>query len=106
MSGLVSGADAAEIRKRWPELCGIVRGIAGPSAGALLTSATVAAVDGTSVTVSHISAPLARRLAEPRTVAALAAAFSPGSWAARGGSAACPGRAGRGPRPLRAARPA
>ncbi|MBM7811964.1 DNA polymerase III subunit gamma and tau [Saccharothrix algeriensis] len=83
VSGLVSGADAAEIRKRWPELCGIVRGIAGPSAGALLTSATVAAVDGTSVTVSHISAPLARRLAEQRNVDAIAAAFSRvfgGTW--------------------------
>ncbi|MEV0677216.1 DNA polymerase III subunit gamma and tau [Actinosynnema sp. NPDC050436] len=78
-----SGVDAAEIRRRWPELCGIVRGIAGPSAGALLTSATVGEVAGTSATISHKSAPLARRLAEQRNVDAIAAAFGQvfgGTW--------------------------
>ncbi|MBB5958937.1 DNA polymerase-3 subunit gamma/tau [Saccharothrix tamanrassetensis] len=77
------GVDAAEIRRRWPELCGIVRGIAGPSAGALLTSALIGAVDGTAVTVSHTSAPLARRLAEQRNVDAIATAFAQvfgGTW--------------------------
>ncbi|MBW4719712.1 DNA polymerase III subunit gamma and tau [Saccharothrix obliqua] len=86
-AGAAGGVDAAEIRRRWAELCGIVKGLAGPSASALLTSgATVAEVDGFSVTVAHTSAPLARRLAEPRTVDAIAAAFNQvfgGTWQVR-----------------------
>ncbi|MEU4801266.1 DNA polymerase III subunit gamma and tau [Actinosynnema sp. NPDC023587] len=77
------GTDAGEIRRRWPDLCGIVRGIAGPSAGALLTSATIGDVVGTSVTISHKSAPLARRLAEQRNVDAIASALGQtfgGTW--------------------------
>ncbi|WP_189221355.1 DNA polymerase III subunit gamma and tau [Saccharothrix coeruleofusca] len=80
------GVEAVEIRRRWPELCAVVRGIAGPSAGALLTSATVTEVSGTAVTVSHTSAPLARRLAEQRNTDAIAAAFGQlfgGAWQVR-----------------------
>ncbi|NUT92575.1 MAG: DNA polymerase III subunit gamma/tau, partial [Saccharothrix sp.] len=43
-------------------------------------------VDGNTVTITHGSAPLARRLAEPRTVDAIATAFGQvfgGSWQVR-----------------------
>ncbi|WP_309110237.1 DNA polymerase III subunit gamma and tau [Saccharothrix sp.] len=103
------GVDVAEVRRRWAELCGIVKGLAGPSASALLTSgATVAEVDGNSVTITHTSAPLARRLAEPRTVDAIASAFSQvfgGSWQVRCVHGA-PNQAAPRPTPQREQRPA
>ncbi|TQM81723.1 DNA polymerase-3 subunit gamma/tau [Saccharothrix saharensis] len=76
------GIDAAEVRRRWSELLGVVRG-ASRSTEAMLTNATVADVDGTTVTLAHTSAPLARRLAEPRNADAIAAAFAQvlgGTW--------------------------
>ncbi|XVV04094.1 DNA polymerase III subunit gamma and tau [Actinosynnema sp. CA-248983] len=104
-----AGVDVAEVRRRWAELCGIVKGLAGPSASALLTSgATVAEVDGNSVTITHTSAPLARRLAEPRTVDAIASAFSQvfgGSWQVRCVHGA-PNQAAPRPTPQREQRPA
>ncbi|WP_158852805.1 DNA polymerase III subunit gamma and tau [Saccharothrix deserti] len=91
-----SRVDAAEIRRRWPELCGIVRDLE-VRAGALLTSgATVADVDGDTVTVAHTSAPLAQRLAEPRHVDAIATALARvfgGTWQVR----CVHGQAGPGP---------
>ncbi|MEJ2852797.1 MULTISPECIES: DNA polymerase III subunit gamma and tau [unclassified Saccharothrix] len=104
-----SGVDVAEVRRRWAELCSIVKGLAGPSASALLTSgATVAEVDGTTVTITHGSAPLARRLAEPRTVDAIATAFGQvfgGSWQVRCLHGA-PNQAAPRPTPQREQRPA
>ncbi|GAA0239498.1 hypothetical protein GCM10010492_43360 [Saccharothrix mutabilis subsp. mutabilis] len=104
------GVDVAEVRRRWAELCGIVKGLAGPSASALLTSgATVAEVDGNSVTITHTSAPLARRLAEPRFVDAMAKAFSQvfgGSWQVRCVHGAPNQAAAPRPTPQREQRPA
>ncbi|AXX27545.1 DNA polymerase III subunit gamma and tau [Actinosynnema pretiosum subsp. pretiosum] len=81
-----SGAvDAVEIRRRWPELLGVVKG-ASRSTEAMLTNATVAEVDGTSVTLTHTSGPLARRLAEQRNAEVIAKAFGQvlgGSWQVR-----------------------
>ncbi|MFF5100396.1 MULTISPECIES: DNA polymerase III subunit gamma and tau [Actinosynnema] len=92
-----SGAvDAAEIRRRWPELLGVVKG-ASRSTEAMLTNATVTEVDGTSVTLAHTSGPLARRLAEPRNAEVIAKAFAQvlgGSWQIQcvQGNAAAPQR--------------
>ncbi|MEU7525302.1 DNA polymerase III subunit gamma and tau [Saccharothrix sp. NPDC042600] len=104
------GVDVGEVRRRWAELCSIVKGLAGPSASALLTSgATVAEVDSGSVTITHSSAPLARRLAEPRTVDAIASAFSQvfgGSWQVRCVHGAPNQAAAPRPTPQREQRPA
>ncbi|MDU0295225.1 DNA polymerase III subunit gamma/tau, partial [Saccharothrix longispora] len=79
------GIDAVEVRRRWSELLGVVRN-ASRSTEAMLTNATVAEVDGTTVTLAHTSAPLARRLAEPRNAETIAAAFAQvlgGTWQVR-----------------------
>ncbi len=91
------GVDAIEVRRRWSELLGVVRGTS-RSTEAMLTNATVADVDGTTVTLAHTSAPLARRLAEPRNADAIAAAFAQvlgGTWQVRcvhGDASAAPTR--------------
>ncbi|KOX32528.1 DNA polymerase III subunit gamma/tau [Saccharothrix sp. NRRL B-16348] len=91
------GVDAVEVRRRWSELLGVVRGTS-RSTEAMLTNATVADVDGTTVTLTHTSAPLARRLAEPRNADAIAAAFAQvlgGTWQVRcvhGDAASAPAR--------------
>ncbi|WP_447005186.1 DNA polymerase III subunit gamma and tau [Saccharothrix isguenensis] len=91
------GVDAAEVRRRWSELLGVVRG-SSRSTEAMLTNATVADVDGTTITLTHTSAPLARRLAEPRNADAIAAAFAQvlgGTWQVRcvhGDASAAPAR--------------
>ncbi|MFJ6670280.1 DNA polymerase III subunit gamma and tau [Actinosynnema sp. NPDC091369] len=102
------GVDAVEVRRRWSELLGVVRGTS-RSTEAMLTNATVADVDGTTVTLAHTSAPLARRLAEPRNADAIAAAFAQvlgGTWQVRcvhgDASAAAPSR----PAPQKPQRPA
>ncbi|PSL55562.1 DNA polymerase III tau subunit [Saccharothrix carnea] len=79
------GVDAVEVRRRWSELLSVVRGTS-RSTEAMLTNAAVADVDGTTVTLTHTSAPLARRLAEPRNADAIAAAFAQvlgGTWQVR-----------------------
>jgi DNA polymerase-3 subunit gamma/tau len=91
------GVDAIEVRRRWSELLGVVRGTS-RSTEAMLTNATVADVDGTTVTLTHASAPLARRLAEPRNADTIAAAFAQvlgGTWQVRcvhGDASAAPAR--------------
>ncbi|WP_367133467.1 DNA polymerase III subunit gamma and tau [Saccharothrix sp. HUAS TT1] len=92
------GVDAVEVRRRWSELLGVVRSTS-RSTEAMLTNATVADVDGSTVTLAHTSAPLARRLAEPRNADAIAAAFAQvlgGTWQVRcihgDASAAAPAR--------------
>ncbi|QFZ16245.1 DNA polymerase III subunit gamma and tau [Saccharothrix syringae] len=79
------GIDVAEVRRRWSELLGVVRGTS-RSTEAMLTNATVVEVDGTAVTLAHPSAPLARRLAEARNADAIAGAFAQvlgGTWQVR-----------------------
>jgi DNA polymerase-3 subunit gamma/tau len=74
--------DAAAIRRVWPELLSVVRKNS-RSTEAMLTNATVHAVDGNTVTVSHTAAPLAKRLGEPRNADAIAEALRTvlgGSW--------------------------
>ncbi|HET9142196.1 DNA polymerase III subunit gamma and tau, partial [Actinophytocola sp.] len=74
--------DAAGIRRVWPELLAVVRKNS-RSTEAMLTNATVHAVEGETVIVSHTAAPLARRLGEPRNVDAIAEALRSvlgGSW--------------------------
>ncbi|WP_447009570.1 DNA polymerase III subunit gamma and tau [Saccharothrix hoggarensis] len=91
------GIDAVEVRRRWSELLSVVRGTS-RSTEAMLTNATVADVDGTTITLTHTSAPLARRLAEPRNADAIAAAFGQvlgGTWQVRcvhGDASAAPAR--------------
>jgi DNA polymerase-3 subunit gamma/tau len=74
--------DAAGIRRVWPELLAVVRKNS-RSTEAMLSNATVHAVEGQTVIVSHTAAPLARRLGEPRNVDAIAEALRAvlgGSW--------------------------
>jgi DNA polymerase-3 subunit gamma/tau len=77
--------DAAAVRRVWSELLAAVRTIS-RSTEAMLTNATVTEVDGNSVVISHTSAPLARRLGEPRNVEAIAQALQSvlgGAWQVR-----------------------
>jgi DNA polymerase-3 subunit gamma/tau len=80
-----STMDAAGIRRIWPALLDEVRAKS-RSTQAMLTNATVHAVDGDTVTISHPAAPLARRLGEPRNVDAIAEALRSvigGNWHVR-----------------------
>lgn len=99
--------DATAVRRVWSELLSAVRG-ASRSTEAMLTNATVTEVDGNTVTITHTSAPLARRLAEPRNTEAIANALGAvlgGTWQVR-----CvhgqPGAAGQPAPPPKQARPA
>jgi DNA polymerase-3 subunit gamma/tau len=77
--------DATAVRRIWSELLAAVRS-ASRSTEAMLTNAMVSEVDGNTVTIAHTSAPLARRLAEPRNTEAIAAALSAvlgGTWQVR-----------------------
>ncbi|HUQ60092.1 DNA polymerase III subunit gamma and tau [Lentzea sp.] len=77
--------DAAAVRKIWSELLTAVRSTS-RSTEAMLTNAMVSEVDGNVVTVTHTSAPLARRLAEPRNTEAISNALSAvlgGTWQVR-----------------------
>lgn len=78
-----SGAiDAAGVRRLWSELLGAVRKNS-RSTEAMLTNATVQSIEGDTVVIAHTAAPLARRLAEPRNVDAIATALNSvlgGNW--------------------------
>ncbi|MFC0069463.1 DNA polymerase III subunit gamma/tau, partial [Umezawaea endophytica] len=102
------GADVASVRRRWAELVAAVRAV-NPVAGAMLGPATVAEVDGTSIVLTHPSAPIAGRLtSEPRNAGAITQAFGKvlgGAWQV----SVVHGEAGSGPvRPaqVKASRPA
>ncbi|MBM7857807.1 DNA polymerase III subunit gamma and tau [Lentzea nigeriaca] len=101
------GLDAAAVRRIWSELLAAVRS-SSRSTEAMLTNAMVSEVDGNVVTIAHTSAPLARRLAEPRNTEAIANALSSvlgGTWQVRcvhGTPSATPQAA----QPAKAARPA
>jgi DNA polymerase-3 subunit gamma/tau len=77
--------DAVGIRRSWSAVLEKVRDIS-RSTEAMLTNASVQSVEGDTVTIGHISAPLARRLAEPRNVEAIAKALEGvfgGGWHVR-----------------------
>jgi len=66
----------------WSELLVAVRKNS-RSTEAMLTNATVQSIDGDTVVIAHTAAPLARRLAEPRNVDAIAKALTEvigGNW--------------------------
>ncbi|MEV6243968.1 DNA polymerase III subunit gamma and tau [Lentzea sp. NPDC051838] len=99
--------DAAAVRRIWSELLAAVRA-SSRSTEAMLTNAMVSEVDGNVVTIAHTSAPLARRLAEPRNTEAIANALTTvlgGTWQVR-----CvhgtPSAAPQATQPPKAARPA
>jgi DNA polymerase-3 subunit gamma/tau len=80
---IASGAiDAAGVRRLWSDLLAAVRKNS-RSTEAMLTNATVQSIEGDTVVIAHTAAPLARRLAEPRNVDAIAKALNTvlgGNW--------------------------
>ncbi|MFS8100907.1 DNA polymerase III subunit gamma and tau [Lentzea alba] len=101
------GMDATAVRRVWSELLAAVRATS-RSTEAMLTNATVSDVDGNIVTITHTSAPLARRLAEQRNTEAIATALSAvlgGTWQVRC-THGTPGNTAQAPVPVKAARPA
>ncbi|MEV0066843.1 DNA polymerase III subunit gamma and tau [Amycolatopsis sp. NPDC050768] len=95
------GFDAAAIRNVWPQLLAALRKLAGGrSLEAMLTQATVVDVEGTSVTLTHKSEPLAKRLSDQDNARKIAGALSDvlgGDWQVRcvhgAAAAAAPSRA-------------
>ncbi|WP_090097653.1 DNA polymerase III subunit gamma and tau [Lentzea jiangxiensis] len=99
--------DATAVRRIWSELLAAVRS-SSRSTEAMLTNAVVSEVDGNVVTITHTSAPLARRLAEPRNTEAIAAALSAvlgGTWQVRC-THGTPGATPQAAAPAKASRPA
>jgi DNA polymerase-3 subunit gamma/tau len=99
--------DATAVRRVWSELLAAVRN-SSRSTEAMLTNAMVGDVDGNVVTITHTSAPLARRLAEPRNTEAIANALSSvlgGTWQVRC-THGTPGAAATQATPTKVARPA
>ncbi|MFJ7211569.1 DNA polymerase III subunit gamma and tau [Amycolatopsis sp. NPDC098790] len=83
-----SGAlDAAGIRNVWPQLMTALRKFTGGrSLEAMLTQATVASVEGNSLTLTHKSEPLARRLSDQDNAQKIAGALADvlgGDWRVR-----------------------
>ncbi|MFC5066376.1 DNA polymerase III subunit gamma/tau, partial [Actinomycetospora atypica] len=77
--------DAAGLRRVWPEVMSAVREVNKPT-HALLQNATVAAVEGTTVTLAMPTAPLARQLSQPNRASHVTAALGrvlSGEWAVR-----------------------
>ncbi|MEV4050697.1 DNA polymerase III subunit gamma and tau [Amycolatopsis sp. NPDC049688] len=81
------GMDAAAIRNVWPQLMTALRKFTGGrSLEAMLTQATVASVDGNSLTLTHKSEPLARRLSDQDNARKIAGALTDvlgGDWQVR-----------------------
>ncbi|MFF0149423.1 DNA polymerase-3 subunit gamma/tau [Amycolatopsis sulphurea] len=79
--------DEAGIRAIWPQLLAALRKFTGGrSLEAMLTQATVAEVSGSTVTLTHKSEPLSRRLNDhdnARKIAAALADVLPGEWQVR-----------------------
>jgi DNA polymerase-3 subunit gamma/tau len=68
--------DTTAIRRIWPDLLAAVRNQpGGRSTEAMLTNATVQAIEGDTVIIAHAAAPLARRLGESRNVDLIAKAL-------------------------------
>ncbi|WP_434451750.1 DNA polymerase III subunit gamma and tau [Lentzea sp. E54] len=99
--------DATAVRRIWSDLLAAVRSTS-RSTEAMLTNAMVSEVDGNIVTITHTSAPLARRLAEPRNTEAIATALAAvlgGTWQVRC-THGTPGATPQAAAPAKAARPA
>ncbi|WP_394614463.1 DNA polymerase III subunit gamma and tau [Lentzea sp. JNUCC 0626] len=99
--------DATAVRRIWSELLAAVRATS-RSTEAMLTNAMVSEVDGNVVTITHTSAPLARRLAEGRNTEAIATALSSvlgGTWQVRC-THGTPGATPQATTPPKASRPA
>ncbi|HEY3709574.1 MAG TPA: DNA polymerase III subunit gamma and tau [Amycolatopsis sp.] len=81
------GIDAAAIRNVWPQLLTSLRKFAGGrSLEAMLTQATVVGVEGSAVTLTHKSEPLARRLGDQDNTRKIAGALTDvlgGEWQVR-----------------------
>ncbi|MDT8910802.1 DNA polymerase III subunit gamma and tau [Amycolatopsis sp. PS_44_ISF1] len=81
------GIDAAAIRTVWPQLLISLRKFSGGrSLEAMLTQATVVEVEGSAVTLTHKSEPLARRLGDQDNARKIAGALSDvlgGEWQVR-----------------------
>ena len=81
------GLDAAGIRNVWPQLMVALRKFTGGrSLEAMLTQATVATVEGNSLTLTHKSEPLARRLSDHDNARKIAGALTDvlgGEWQVR-----------------------
>lgn len=81
------GIDAAGMREKWPQLLASLRKFTGGRAlEAMLTQAAVAEVDGSAVTLTHKSEPLARRLSDQGNASKIAAGLSEvlgGEWQVR-----------------------
>lgn len=79
--------DAAAIRTVWPQLMTALRKFTGGrSLEAMLTQATVASVEGNSLTLTHKSEPLARRLSDQDNARKIAGALTDvlgGDWQVR-----------------------
>jgi DNA polymerase-3 subunit gamma/tau len=95
-----SGAvDAAAVRRVWSDLLAAVR-TRSRSTEAMLSNATVHAIEGSTVVLTHTAEPLARRLSEVRNADAIADALQAvlgGQWQVRCVHAATLGAAGGGP---------
>ncbi len=99
--------DATAVRRVWSELLAAVRA-SSRSTEAMLTNAMVSEVEGNVATITHTSAPLARRLAEPRNTEAIANALNSvlgGTWQVRCVHGA-PGASPQAAQPAKVARPA
>jgi DNA polymerase-3 subunit gamma/tau len=95
--------DAAGLRRIWSEVMTAVREASKPT-HALLQNATVAAVEGTTVTLAMPTAPLARQLSQPNRAGHVTSALGrvlSGEWALRAVDADgnAPGGSGGGPDP-------
>ncbi len=81
------GLDAAAIRNAWPQLMVALRKFTGGrSLEAMLTQATVATVEGNSLTLTHKSEPLAKRLSDQDNARKIAGALADvlgGEWQVR-----------------------
>ncbi|MGW6930374.1 DNA polymerase III subunit gamma and tau [Lentzea sp. NPDC054927] len=99
--------DATAVRRVWSDLLAAVRS-SSRSTEAMLTNAMVSEVDGNVVTITHTSAPLARRLAETRNTEAIANALATvlgGTWQVRC-THGTPGATTQAPTQAKTARPA
>lgn len=81
----VGGLDATAVRRVWMELLSAVRK-SSRSTEAMLTNASVRAVEGSTLVLAHTAEPLARRLSEQRNADVIAAAMHEvlgGDWQVR-----------------------
>lgn len=89
--------DAAAVRRRWQEILEATKSRSQITA-AILTNAIVSEVDGPNLVLSHPSAPLARRLSEPRNssvVQEAAQVVLGGTWTVRWQTSTAPQPADR-----------